>query len=157
VDRGPPAIDSRSLCVERGHAAGLEIKAHEVKNVWGERAKPKLLRSLAQRWGEQSRDRDVLANSFRHGSDEKQVLRSVLFEPWVSREPIVESPHCAFTEREWGEWGIRGIFDLRHRCASKGNLSPRNNNAANVVVSLRVSSSWQKVAAEFGAMRVFIL
>ena len=39
-----------------------------------------------------------------------------------------------------------------------GNFSARKSRAAKVVVSLRLSSSgWQIVAAEFGALRVFIL
>ena len=53
--------------------------------------------------------------------------------------------------------GTRGALgqQLALNCRS-GNFSAKNNNAANVVVSLKVSSSWQKVAAEVGAMRVFI-
>jgi hypothetical protein len=86
--------------------AALEIKTHEVENVWRKRAKPKFLRPLMKRWCEQSGDGDVLANSFRHGSDEKQVLRSALFEAWVSCEPVVKTSHAALAEREWRVWRV---------------------------------------------------
>ena len=48
---------------------------------------------------------------------------------------------------------IESSVALNWRC---GNFSARNSNAANVVVSFRVSSSLQKVAAEYLAVSMFV-